>query len=558
MLILGLTHPISWNSAAVLLEDGKVIAAVEEERFVRVKHAPRMFPHHAIAYVLQRAGIKESDIDIVALGGDQGLHSKEEIDNAVKKARKPCTADTERDFWVQSAEAEALLIKYLERRFRRAKISFVRHHLAHAASTCFVSGFDKALFMTIDGRGEFESGLLGSYENGEMEVLRSIPVSDSLGAMYSLFTELIGFRPHTDEGKTMGLAAYGTPIEALMRVVETDADGRIQIDWDTLLALNGRIHFEQWFKNTLSEGDPTKDMRKDLAATAQTLMERSVLALLTQLVDVTGVRNLCLAGGCALNIDMNGAILNSGLVKDIFVQPASHDAGCALGAALYVHSQLSSKRPEVMRHAYLGPEVEQKETQDYLDNSGVSYRVLSDVPSEIANLISEGQIVGWVQGRAEFGPRALGSRSLLANPTIPDMCERVNRVKGREYWRPLAPSVTDEATAKFFSNTQATSPFMLLKFAVRDQCKAVIPAVVHVDGSARPQTVSRETNEVFWNLLSEFSKIQGVPVLINTSLNLKGEPIVNSIQDCLKTLYCSEIDCMCIDRYLITRHTFEM
>ncbi|MGO9644546.1 MAG: carbamoyltransferase N-terminal domain-containing protein [Candidatus Bathyarchaeia archaeon] len=240
MLILGLTHPISWNSAAVLLEDGKLIAAAEEERFVRIKHAPRMLPHHAIVYALQQAGIKENDIDIVAVGG-AALHSKEEIDNAARKARKPSTPDIERNFWVQSAEGEALLMKYLERRFSTAKISFVRHHLAHAASTCFVSGFDKTLFMTIDGRGEFESGLLGLYSDGEMEVLRSIPVSDSLGAMYALFTELIGFTQHTDEGKTMGLAAYGAPIEALLRVVQTDENWRIHIDWDTLFSITNML-----------------------------------------------------------------------------------------------------------------------------------------------------------------------------------------------------------------------------------------------------------------------------------------------------------------------------
>lgn len=540
--VLGITHPISWNTAAVLLEDGHVIAAVEEERFVRIKHAPRMIPHNAIEFVLQKAGIKYNDVDMIAVSWN-GPHDVSSINDTIKKISFTDSEQVaEKAFWTVSIEKEILLIKYLQKRFIASKIFFVDHHISHAASACYVSGFDNSLFLTLDGRGEFESGLMGIYQNGEMEVVRRFGLSESLGNMYSNFTSLIGYRGHTDEGKVMGLAPYGKPMEYLFDIANVK-EGRIKIDWKKIDHLRDNNKFQG--------DDPTKDERKDFAATIQHILEKCVLQLVSDLSSISNTTNICLAGGCALNIDMNGSILKSGLVKDIFVQPAAHDAGCALGAALHIYHQHSSKSSFKMKHAFLGPQWQNGEIKEFLENAGLKHELLDDTPSEIAELLSKNKIIGWFQGSSEFGPRALGSRSILANPTEAHMWSRVNQVKGREYWRPLAPSIVEEDAEKFFASHNTKSPFMLLRFDVKEEKIHEIPATVHVDKTARPQTVSKETNVTYWNLLKEFEKIKGVPLLINTSFNLRGEPIVNSPQDAVKTFYNSDIDYLCVGEYLV-------
>lgn len=542
MFILGLTHPISWNTAAVLLEDGRIVAAAEEERFLKIKHAPRMIPYNAINYVLKEKGILPSDVDAIAISWD-GPHSKDEISNAVKKGHfVNHPTNLEHEFWNESVIKETALMNLIKSKFKNAKTFFVRHHIAHASSACFVSGFDESLFITIDGRGEYESGLMGIYRKGEMEIIRKLDLDESLGDMYASFTNIIGFKGHSEEGKIMGLAPYGNIIDSLLDIANVNGEGKIEINWNKF----GSI------PNNFSGSDPTQDERKNLAATAQFILEKCVLSIIKQLTEVSKKSNICLAGGCALNIDMNGAILSSGLVNNIFVQPGSHDAGCALGAALYVHKQFSSKKPEKMSHAYLGPSIDDEKTKNTLDNLGIKYSIMEDTASDIADLISKNKIIGWMQGRMEFGPRALGARSLLANPTDKKMWEKVNKVKGREYWRPLAPSVIEDESTKFF-DMKVESPFMLLKFNVIEEKIKEIPAVVHVDKSARPQTVSKHSNNLYWKLLKEFKKISGVPVLINTSLNPKGEPIVNEIEDGLRLLFSSDIDYLCMGKYLVYR-----
>ncbi|TSA16794.1 MAG: carbamoyltransferase [Nitrosopumilales archaeon] len=541
MRILGITHPFSMNTAAVLIEDGKIIAAVEEERFTRIKHAPAVIPHYSIEYVLKEANIKHGDIDKIALGSC-GPHAENEIEKFVRIAvSSGSTLEFERKYWKMIFMRERKLMNYLNNHFNKTDIVFVPHHLAHAASACYVSGFNKSLFMTLDGRGEFESGLLGIYDDGEFEIIRRLNIDESLGLMYSSFTSLLGYRAHTDEGKVMGLAPYGRPKKTLEDIVTIETDHRIKIDQNRIISTAIK-----------SDGlDPTKDDRKDTAASAQHLLEKCALSLVDYLTSISGNTKLCLAGGSALNIDMNGAILASGLIKDIFIQPASNDAGTALGAALYVHRQHSSIRSSPMKHAYLGPQYEEDEIKEDIEDSGLKYEELSDTAADIAELISKDKIVAWMQGRAEFGPRALGSRSILANPTNFSMWKKVNMIKNREYWRPLAPSIIEDRADEFFVNHNVKSPFMLLKFQVKEDKKREIPAVVHVDGSARPQTVSSETNPLYWNLIKEFEKIGGVPAVLNTSFNLKGEPIVNNPQDALETFNFSAIDYLCIGKYLI-------
>ena len=538
MIILGITHPISSTTAAALVRDGEILSSVEEERFMRIKQAPRMFPFNAIEWCIKNSGISYDDVDIIAVGWD-GYSSKKEIEYHFTEHQKD-----EAVIWSECIGVEKIFLNFIKKRFKNSRIVNVRHHIAHAASSCLVSGFEKSLFLTLDGRGENESGVMGIYENGDFQILRRISRYESLGELYSKFTSAIGFRAHFEEGKTMGLAPYGSPIKSLIDLVKIDKNGKIIIDGQRLMGLG---------QNSFPGDDPTKDERKDIAATAQYLLEKCALSLVEQLKEVSNISKICLSGGSALNIDMNSKILNSDGIDDIFIQPASSDAGTALGAALYVHHQYSSKKICTMEDAYLGPEIIHSEVEEYLENSCIAYKQLSDVPNEIAKILSENKIVAWIQGRAEFGPRALGSRSLLANPTNPEMWKKLNKVKGREYWRPLAPSVIEEKTSNYFSNKKPKSPFMLLSSTVKNEQKEKIPAVVHVDGTARQQTVSKKSNQLYWDLLNEFEKINGVPVLINTSLNLPREPIVNSIQDGLKTFFSSEIDYLCIGNYLITK-----
>ena len=538
MIILGITHPISSTTAAALVRDGEILSSVEEERFTRIKQAPRMLPFNAIDWCLKNSGISYDDVDIIAVGWD-GYSSKKEIEYHFTEHQKD-----EAVIWSECIGVEKIFLNFIKKRFKNSRIVNVRHHIAHAASSCLVSGFEKSLFLTLDGRGEHESGIMGIYENGDFQILRRISRYESLGELYSKFTSAIGFRAHFEEGKTMGLAPYGSPIKSLIDLVKIDKNGKIIIDGQRLMGLG---------QNSFPGDDPTKDERKDIAATAQYLLEKCALSLVEQLKEVSNISKICLSGGSALNIDMNSKILNSDGIDDIFIQPASSDAGTALGAALYVHHQYSSKKICTMEDAYLGPEIIHSEVEEYLENSCIAYKQLSDVPNEIAKILSENKIVAWIQGRAEFGPRALGSRSLLANPTNPEMWKKLNKVKGREYWRPLAPSVIEEKTSNYFSNKKPKSPFMLLSSTVKNEQKEKIPAVVHVDGTARQQTVSKKSNQLYWDLLNEFEKINGVPVLINTSLNLPREPIVNSIQDGLKTFFSSEIDYLCIGNYLITK-----
>ena len=347
MRILGITHPISWNPAAVLLDDGKIIAAVEEERFVRIKHAPRMIPHNSIEYILKKSNLHYQDIDTIAISWD-GPHIENDIDDAVKKGELAGALKqwNEKDFWSESVSKELSLMNYL-RKFDKANLFFIRHHLAHAASTCLVSGFKKSMFLTIDGRGEFESGLMGVYDNGSFEIIKSFDLSESLGNFYSILTSIAGFVGHTDEGKMMGLAPYGKPIDDLKNILTVENENKIIIDWNKIFSL----------RNTISiHSDPTIDSRKDLAATAQFLLENCVLKLIKYLKSITGISNLCLAGGSALNIDMNGRILESGLIDKIFIQPAANDAGCALGSALIINSQKSNSKNYEMKHAYPGPD----------------------------------------------------------------------------------------------------------------------------------------------------------------------------------------------------------
>lgn len=544
MNVLGITHPIAENTAAALLVDGKIIAVGEEERFLRIKHASRVIPENSINHVLKQAQIQPSDIDYIGIGWD-GPKTEQDVIGYIRKGLlSGWITSNEKKYWFLSLEQEKSLGKYLKQTFPNAKIFHVKHHIAHAASACFVSGMRKTMFLTADGRGENESGILGIFNDGEFEIIRSLELDESLGSFYGNFTLMNGFREHSEEGKTMGLAPYGNPIKTMLNILETKKNSKIIIDWNRLFTMVKETRFQK--------DDPTSDQRKDLAATAQYLLEQSIIQLVTDLKESCGLSSICLAGGTALNIDANGKLLSSGLIKEIFVQPAAHDAGTALGAALIVHNEYSSIRPQKMEHAYFGPNFDD-EFENTLKNQKIEYERRDDISEYIAELLSNNKIISWFQGNAEFGPRALGNRSILANPTDKTMWKRVNEVKGRESWRPLAPSILEEKTDRYFKNHDTVSPFMLLSFEVKDEKINEIPAVVHVDNSARPQTVSKKTNQKYWNLIKKFEKINNVPVILNTSFNLRGEPMVNTPTDAISSFNRSNLDYLCMGNFIIKK-----
>jgi len=342
----------------------------------------------------------------------------------------------------------------------------------------------------------------------------------------------------------MGLAPYGKPIDSLLNILQVKKGSKIKIDWDRLFSLVRTTKFEV--------GDPSKDTRKDYASSAQFLLESCALELMSELKQVSGLSSICLAGGTALNIDMNGKLLSSGMVKDMFVQPAAHDAGTALGAALIIHQQYSSKKPKKMEHAFFGPNYD-SEFEKFLKDKNIQFEKIDDVADEISELLSNDKTIGWMQGNAEVGPRALGARSILANPENLEMWAKVNKIKGREYWRPLAPSIMEEKTKDYFENFNSLSPFMLLSFNVKKERVDKIPAVVHVDNTARPQTVSKKSNKLYWELLKKFEEKKGIPILLNTSFNVRGEPMVNTPNDALNSFMKMNLDYLCLGDYLIKK-----
>jgi carbamoyltransferase len=447
-----------------------------------------------------------------------------------------------------------------ENRFRqmfpdaRTTFRFIDHHVAHAISAYAFSGFDDAAVLVLDGRGSWEATSLWHGRNGRLEHVWTIPWPNSLGLFYAKFTHYLGFTPYSDEWKVMGLAPYGKAgIDLSNFIVPNDSPYRVdgQLLGTDSLPLAG---IEARLGPARVPESEIEQRHKDLAFAIQDMCERAMITLVRAAVDKTGCRNLCLAGGVALNSKANGKILASGIVDRIFVQPAASDDGVCLGAALGPFLDNGRKLPvHKMRHAYLGTECSDVEIQKALDTYKIRSKRLSDPAVVAADLLSNGKILGWVQGRMEFGPRALGNRSILADPRDPEMNAKVNNaVKFREWWRPFAPSILSEAADEYLESA-TDSPFMVLTAQVRPEKRSVIPSVTHVDGSARPQTVERTVNPLYWRLIHEFGQRTGVPVIMNTSFNLRGEPIVCSPTDAIRTFYSSGMDALLIGNYMVEK-----
>lgn len=548
------------DSAACLIRDGQVISAASEERFNRKKNSPD-FPVNAVNYCLQAAGLTIYDIDCVGFYEKPFLKFYRVVLSHLRSY--PFSFKNFMDTmpsWLQDRLIMPLVIKK-ELGFE-GKILYIKHHLSHAASAFLVSGFPEAAILTADGVGEWSAMTYGAGRGNKIKVVKEMRFPDSLGLFYTAVTTYLGFEALEGEGKIMGLAGYGKPVylDKLKEMVVTRKDGSYWLD-QRFFGLNKgcRMYSNKFIKVFGSERKPESaiDQRHcDIAASLQKFTEYALINIARNLQAETRMETLCLAGGLFLNCVANSRILEDTDFKEVFIQPAAGDSGGALGVASYIyHSLFNNPRVYAMKNAYLGPEFSAQQIKRSILSAGLDFKEMTDdgLFKHIARKIADNKIIGWFQGKMEFGPRALGNRSILANPGNPDMKDLLNsRVKNREAFRPYAPAVLEERAADFFEAKQF-SPYMLLAAQVREDKKTVIPAVTHVDGSARVQVVNKGINARFWNLIKEFENLSGIPIVINTSFNLKGEPVVCTPDDAINSFKASEMDCLVLGNFVIEK-----
>ncbi|MEP9325698.1 carbamoyltransferase C-terminal domain-containing protein [Paraburkholderia phymatum] len=573
MYTLGI-NAVYHDSAAVLIRDGVVLAAAEDERFTHVKHAKRpvpfstwQLPFDAIDYCLAAAGIELKDVDHVAYSYDPALFAgmpktpgatiELPFDPAQHTPANPSESPWDPLFLSYIANAKAQLLDgaphHLSRRFKGVDRNdcfqwhFVDHHLAHEASAFLASPFDDTAVLTMDGRGEGVTTSMGQFTGGTYKRLRQVELPHSLGLLYEAVTAWLGFLHSSDEYKVMALASYGKPVYAdqFREIVKVKEDGTYTVDAPRLV---------ERFGAPRERGGPLEQRHFDIARSLQGVLEETVLHLAHWLHRQTGLTRLCMAGGVALNCVMNSKIRDLGPFDEVWVQPAAGDAGTALGAALWTdyRERGTHTRHWTMDHAYLGPAFGDDEIERFLKWSKIPYRRARDIVNETADMLADNKVIGWYQGRTEFGPRALGARSILASPIDPGMQAKLNEIKDREDFRPVAPVVMEEHAADWFVGGQR-APFMLFVFDVREEQAARIPAVRHVDGTARVQTVNRAQHALYYDLLEAFRQRTGVPVLVNTSFNTRGEPMVNSPRDAVESFWTSPLDALVIGPFIVEK-----
>ncbi|MCA1815181.1 MAG: carbamoyltransferase [Acidobacteria bacterium] len=591
MYILGISAYYH-DSAACLVRDGRIVAAAQEERFTRKKH-DQNFPVNAVGFCLKHAQITGKELDFVAFY-DKPLLKFERlletyIDYAPRGFRSFLMAMPvwiKEKLWIREQVAEHCA-------GYEGKVLFTEHHESHAASAFFPSPFESAAVLTMDGVGEWATSSYGYGRGNELHLLKELHFPHSLGLLYSAFTYYTGFKVNSGEYKVMGLAPYGEPRyvrQILDELVDLKEDGSLRLNMDYFNFAEGLTmtndKFDRLFGGRPRKPESTLTQREmDLARSVQEVTEEAMLRMARRAQRETGEKNLCLAGGVALNCVGNGLILREGVFENVWIQPAAGDAGGSLGAALSVWYQyLNNERDarqvrgghaDGMRGAYLGPEFSGDEIRAVLDSVGASYRRVepSDIAETVARLLADEKVVGWFNGRMEFGPRALGARSILGDPRSPRMQSQMNlKIKFRESFRPFAPSVLRERVADYFE-LDCDSPYMLLVAPVREHLRvpmsddehklfgieklnvprSVVPAVTHVDYSARVQTVRREDNPAYYDLIAAFDSLTGCPVLVNTSFNVRGEPIVCTPEQAYTCFMRTEMDCLVLGEFLLEK-----
>ncbi len=569
MYILGITS-FAHESSCALIKDGQIRFLIEEERLNREKHTWK-YPSHAIEACLAREGITIDDVDHITffwqphreIIGNIG-HVLRYFPASLNLLSAPSGGD-ELSF-LQRVRLMSTIGGQIQKQFglfRPPKVNYVEHHLCHAASAFFVSGFKEAAILTADGRGESASTVMSVGRANRIEKIKEIKVPHSLGHFYAAITDYLGFKPFFDEWKVMGMSAYGKdtllPVFEDMLILTEDGGYRLNLKY-----FNFHTHGQaKWVsdhfvsrlgpKRQKSEGYQQRHF--DVAYGLQRVIERAGVHLANALHQRTQLPNLCLTGGVVLNCLMNKRIIQETPFKDVFIQPIANDAGAALGSALYhYHQTLGRPRISVFDNVYYGPEFSDDEIENVLREKGVLYCKTSSIARETAQHIADEKIVGWFQGRMEAGPRALGNRSIVVSPLTAGMKDRLNaRVKKREHFRPFAPSVPEERAKDFFRLPKnAKSPYMILVGDVLEDKRSVIPAVTHADGTARVHTVDRQVNPKYWELITEFGKITGVPVIINTSFN-ENEPIVCTPEHAVDCFLRTEFDVLAIGNFLVTK-----
>jgi len=559
------------DASAALLKDGVIVAAAEEERFTREKH-DSSFPIHSIEYCLESQNITIKDIAYIGYYEKPLLKFERVLSQHIESF--PLSYKTFLSSLPSWVNEKLRPVKTIQKKLKYGgDILFIEHHLAHAASSFLLSPFERAAVLTVDGVGEWTTTAYGMGEGNDIHLMKEIRFPSSLGLLYSTITAYLGFSVNNSEYKVMGLAAYGNMdrktneyYRKLSSVIDIREDGSFRLDMSYFIFHYADRMPSRKLCNLLS-GPVTKrdsemtQRHKDIAAAVQLILEEVMVRMLLHVHTVTQCNNLVLAGGVALNSVFNGKIMNETPFKKVWIQPNSSDGGTSIGVVSYIyHTLLGYERNHLLESAYLGPEFSAGEIRKFLHDSHITYTEFTDereLRETTARLIFENTVVGWFQGRMEWGPRALGTRSILANPCNPKAKELLNeKVKHREKFRPFAPVVCEDDVARYFEcETPVPEPtdFMLMVFPVKREWWDKIPSVVHVDGSGRLQTVKRSQNPLYYDIIKEFGKLSGVPVLINTSFNIRGEPIVCSPYDAYKCMMGTGIDCLVMGKFLIKR-----
>jgi len=580
MYILGI-NAYHGDSSACLIKDGSLITAAEEERFRRIKHWAG-FPEKAVKHCLWSAGLGLEDIDYIAINRDPKANLYKKVLFTLRK--RPSFALI-KDSLKNALKVKDIKIIMSERlgmkgQKIKAELYHIEHHRAHMASAFFVSPFERAAILSIDGFGDFVSTMMEIGEGNKIEVIDQVNFPHSLGLFYTALTQYLGFPKYGDEYKVMGLSAYGRPIylKEMEEIVRLKQNGRFELNldyfvhhsegvsmlWEDSEPILGRAYSDRLIEKFGPErryGEPITEHHQDIAASLQAMYEKAFFHILNYLYERTKIKNLCLAGGCALNSVANGKIFDNTPFKEVYIQPAANDAGGSLGAAYYLYHQIFGKqRNFVMDKVYWGPDFSEAEISEKLKvrSEELNNCKIEKIDNEdklckkVAKYIADGKVVGWFQGRMEWGPRALGNRSILVDPRRAEMKDILNaRIKRREPFRPFAPSILLEAVGEYFEKDYP-DPFMIKVYPIKEDKRKVIPAVTHVDGTGRLQTVSKEENPLYYKLIKEFEKITGVPVVLNTSFN-ENEPIVCTPDEALDCFLRTKMDVLVLGNVIICK-----
>lgn len=555
MNILGI-NCFSHDTSAALVQDGKVVAFVEEERFNRKKHT-HQFPNLSIEYCLEAGGIEVKDLDMVCFSFIPSLDLKRGFIDFLKH---PYTLARFGGQILFDYDLTKKVRKFRQDFNYQNKVALVGHHKAHAASSFLLSEFSDAAILSIDRGGDYVSTMMGTGHGNEIKEIKEIFNPHSLGSVYTCITNYLGFTPNSGEGKVMGLAPYGKPTyyDDFKELIHfEDGSFKVNLSYFTYHYKGGygvSKKFVKKFGPPRAKESQMTPHYEDIAWALQKITEDVGIHLANWLYERTQMKNLCIAGGLGLNSVMNAKILHETPFKEVFIQAASNDAGAAIGSAVYMWNKLNSPKEHIpLNHVYLGPQANADELDKLVEGFHLKSTKIENPAAEAAKKIADGKIIGWFQGRMEAGPRALGNRSILADPRNPQMKDIINaRVKRREGFRPFAPSILEEYGHEYFE-PYYPEPFMLMVLPIKEEKREVIPSVNHVDNTGRIQTVKKDINPKYWELINEFYKITGVPVVLNTSFNVRGEPIVCSPKDAINCFSTTDIDILFIGNWMLEK-----